>query len=385
MARRVRVKVLLVVAMVAIMLDIQVWPPADATAQAGCRRFDQTGHTLCGRFLQYWQQHGGLEQQGYPVSEPFSEMSDTDDKIYTVQYFERAVFEMHPENRPPNDVLLALLGSFRYKEKYPGGATKQVPNTEHGSQFFPQTGKRLGGTLLSYWQSHGGLAQQGYPISDEFLETSATDGKVYKVQYFERAVFELHPEKQAPYDVLLSLLGTFRLRDKHGDGSSLPPAPAPPVESGGLGLSRAAWEKIHGAGGEGGVAGIAYRGGYMVAFSSGGPDGLVAAIYKFYDPKVSMSSARAETKTLLPADAQPLKLNEIDRNGAQIYNTYDTYLSPSLSTLFPPGTPKMFGESNGPDIWNGAQPGTLTIKYDPTPNNDGANTVSIFIYVGGRN
>jgi acetyl esterase/lipase len=30
------------------------------------------------------------------------------------------------------------------------------------------------------------------------------------VQYFERAVFESHPENKAPYDVLLSQLGTFR-------------------------------------------------------------------------------------------------------------------------------------------------------------------------------
>jgi hypothetical protein len=36
------------------------------------------------------------------------------------------------------------------------------------------------------------------------------------VQYFERAVFEYHPENAAPYDVLLSQLGTFRYRDKYG-------------------------------------------------------------------------------------------------------------------------------------------------------------------------
>ncbi|MFL5735444.1 MAG: alpha/beta fold hydrolase, partial [Chloroflexia bacterium] len=36
------------------------------------------------------------------------------------------------------------------------------------------------------------------------------NGKPYTVQYFERAVFELHPENAAPYDVLLSQLGTFQ-------------------------------------------------------------------------------------------------------------------------------------------------------------------------------
>ena len=37
-----------------------------------------------------------------------------------VQYFERAVMEYHPENRPPYDVLLSQLGTFQYREKYGG-------------------------------------------------------------------------------------------------------------------------------------------------------------------------------------------------------------------------------------------------------------------------
>jgi len=36
-----------------------------------------------------------------------------------VQYFERAVFEAHPANAPPYDVLLAQLGTFRYRAQYP--------------------------------------------------------------------------------------------------------------------------------------------------------------------------------------------------------------------------------------------------------------------------
>ena len=60
---------------------------------------------------------------------------------------------------------------------------------------FPQTGHAVGGGFRAYWQSHGGLAQQGYPITDEFQETSALDGKTYTVQYFERAVFEYAPRR----------------------------------------------------------------------------------------------------------------------------------------------------------------------------------------------
>ena len=162
-------------------------------AQGTARTFPETGKTVSGRLLEYWTANGGLSQQGYPISAEMQEKSDTDGKTYTVQYFERAVFEKHPENRAPNDVLLSLLGNFLYKQKYASNAPGQTPNREAGSRLFPETGKRVGGVFLDYWQSHGGLAQQGYPISDEFMERSALDGKTYKVQYFERAVFEYTP------------------------------------------------------------------------------------------------------------------------------------------------------------------------------------------------
>ena len=178
------------------------------------RTFAETGRTLRGKFLRYWTEHGSLAQQGFPISEEMVEKSDTDGKYYSVQYFERAVFEYHPENNLPNDVLLSLLGNFTYKQKYPKGTPNQQPNTSPGSVLFKETGHRLGGKFLEYWQKNGGLAQQGFPISDEFQEKSELDGKTYRVQYFERAVFEMHPENKPPYDVLLSQLGTSQLKKR---------------------------------------------------------------------------------------------------------------------------------------------------------------------------
>jgi uncharacterized protein (DUF885 family) len=192
-----------------------------AETQEESRLFPETGKTVRGAFLRYWLANGGLPQQGFPISEEMRERSDTDGKEYTVQYFERAVFEAHPENKPPHDVLLSLLGNFRLKSVYPSGAPGQRPNSTAGSQLFTQTGKRVGGPFLEYWQKNGGLAQQGYPVTDEFTERSALDGKTYTVQYFERAVFELHPENQPPYNVLLSQLGTFRHRDKYAANTAL--------------------------------------------------------------------------------------------------------------------------------------------------------------------
>ena len=59
--------------------------------------FQQTGHTLSGSFLKYWLAHGALSQFGYPLTEPFYEISKDDGKRYLVQYFERERFEYHPE------------------------------------------------------------------------------------------------------------------------------------------------------------------------------------------------------------------------------------------------------------------------------------------------
>jgi predicted metalloprotease len=177
--------------------------------------FPETSHAVGGAFWGYWVNNGALPQQGYPLSQEMLEVSETDGQEYLVQYFERAVFEWHPENPAPFDVLLSLLGVHRYNQKYPDGAPNQQPNTSPGSVLFPETGKRVGGRFLSYWRQNGGLPQQGYPISDEFVEISDLDGQPYTVQYFERAVFEYHPENAAPHDVLLSQLGTFRYAAKY--------------------------------------------------------------------------------------------------------------------------------------------------------------------------
>ena len=199
-------------------------------AQAEGRRFPETGQTVRGRFLQYWEGQGGLAQHGYPLSAELLERSATDGRTYTVQYFERAVFEHHPENAPPYDVLLALVGAQAYAERYPQGAPGQQPNTAPGSLRFAETGKRLGGAFLAYWQAHGGLMQQGFPLSDEFTEVSAQDGRPYRVQYFERAVFELHPENAGTeFEVLPAHLGARRYQARYAGSPAAGPGTVAPI------------------------------------------------------------------------------------------------------------------------------------------------------------
>lgn len=91
--------------------------PASAVS-GDCWFFPETGHAVCGRFLAYWRSYGlefgdpgisfreSLALFGYPISEPFTDP----DTGLTIQYFERARFEYHPENPEPYQVLLGLLG-----------------------------------------------------------------------------------------------------------------------------------------------------------------------------------------------------------------------------------------------------------------------------------
>ncbi|HMA35282.1 MAG TPA: hypothetical protein VKY74_12505 [Chloroflexia bacterium] len=190
---------------------------------SGSQTFPETGQTVSGLFLDYWRNHGGLVQQGYPLSPVLSEVSPLDGRSYSVQYFERAVFEYHPEYAgTPAAVLLSQLGTFAYQQHYPQGAPSQQVDSVN-PRHFSETGRTLGGVFRTYWEQHGGLAQQGYPISDEFLERSPLNGQVYRVQYFERAVFEDHPENAGtPYRVLLSQLGTLRYQARTTPGAGLP-------------------------------------------------------------------------------------------------------------------------------------------------------------------
>ncbi len=93
--------------------------------QPDCRYFEATQQNVCGEFLAAWRANGlDLDQNGIsgendreslalfgqPLSAPISEQLP-DGNTYTVQWFERARFELHPENDPPFRVLFGLLGN----------------------------------------------------------------------------------------------------------------------------------------------------------------------------------------------------------------------------------------------------------------------------------
>ena len=134
------------------------------------------------------------------------------------QWFERVRLELHPENARPYDVLLGRLGVDRLTQQGRDWFTFPKTEAQTDCRFFAETGHNVCGAILAAWRASGlefdgkqgyseaeSLALFGLPLSD--AQTETIEGKDYSVQWFERARFELHPENQPPYDVLLGRLG----------------------------------------------------------------------------------------------------------------------------------------------------------------------------------
>lgn len=185
--------------------------PAQAQQEVGpdIVYFPQTGHHLKDNFLTYWRQNGGLYQFGYPLTEEITEDGQT------VQYFERAVFEHHPDNPGGWQLLQRRLGADLTVDRRDEQPFQPVSaSDDDNTRFFPQTGHRLSHGFKTYWEQNGALRIFGYPITEEFTE----DG--FTVQYFERARFEWHPEHAGTrFEILLGHLGRQAARENDVDTS----------------------------------------------------------------------------------------------------------------------------------------------------------------------
>jgi hypothetical protein len=169
--------------------------PASATSVY----FPQTGHNVTGAFLHFYRTYGGLDIFGYPRTEaiPMDGL--------TVQYFQRARFELHPELPAGQQVQLTLLGDQLTADQRPFPTVAPfVSGVQH--EYFAATQHAVSFGFLHYFWSRGELAVFGYPTSEE-LRVPSPHGMT-TIQYFQRARFEYHPEfAGTPYEVELGLLG----------------------------------------------------------------------------------------------------------------------------------------------------------------------------------
>jgi thermitase len=212
---------------------IPAFDPVPNPNQPDVAYFPETQHTLSGEFKRFWEQNGGLQVFGFPISQEFQET--TAEGTYTVQYFERNRFEFHPENAPPYNVLLGRLSDVQLRRQGRDWFTFPKGQETPGCQFFAETGHTVCEPFLSYWKSNGlrdpklsrdgqSLALFGLPLSEAMPEVNSS-GDTVVTQWFERARFEFHPDKPAQYQVLLGLLGNETAR---GGTASPPPVGGTP-------------------------------------------------------------------------------------------------------------------------------------------------------------
>lgn len=195
-------------------------------AQQDERCFAETGYCIQGRIRDYWEQNGGLSVFGFPLT-PQQE-GFVEGKTYQVQWFERARLELHPDKAPPYDVLLGRLGDECLQQQGRDWYTFEREPLQDGCLFFEQTGHSVCGDFQAMWTSNGlefdqnpatttyeeSLALFGKPLSGPQREI-LSDGNEYLVQWFERVRFELHPENDSPYHVLLGSVSNCVMPQGH--------------------------------------------------------------------------------------------------------------------------------------------------------------------------
>lgn len=97
--------------------------PPDRAPGSGARQFEATGHFIVGTIREFWEENGGLEVFGYPVSQEF----ETDNGY--AQYFERALIEVS-EFGSHEFVELAPLGERVYETRIKESADEEPEDTE---------------------------------------------------------------------------------------------------------------------------------------------------------------------------------------------------------------------------------------------------------------
>lgn len=152
------------------------------------------------QFAAFYASNGGERRFGKPLG-PLTNVNGR-----AIQWFERARLEYVPaQANTPTAIQIGLVGSEYTQNR---SFDRPAPFTSRpGLRYFGETGHSLGGRFLDYWERNGGLALFGFPISEEVLEPLA-DGTTYRVQYFERARLEYHPDKLGtPEEIQVGSLG----------------------------------------------------------------------------------------------------------------------------------------------------------------------------------
>lgn len=184
------------------------WGNVRAQSSGDVQYFPETGHNVKGEFLRFYKSVSDpLLVFGFPVTEEFRSVDGN-----TVQYFQRARFELHADLLEGQRVTLTSLGKAIYK---PTSGQMDISNPS-ACQLF-STGFRVCFAFLEFYKANGGAAQFGKPISPFVFQDNLI------VQYFEKARFEWRADRPENQRVVISDLGRLYFDQIGEDQSQLQP------------------------------------------------------------------------------------------------------------------------------------------------------------------
>jgi hypothetical protein len=196
-----------------LLATVLAWPAVPAAAQGPQpgRYYPETGHAIEARFVAYYDSHGGLAILGYPITDAFLDPSSG----LLIQYFQNARIELVPdlvsgELQPRLSPLGELMGGWG-----PPLNDGQLPLTGNaGCRYYPESGHRVCHAFLDFFESHGGPAVFGYPISEFELDHDRI------VQYFQGFRLDWYPDSVDAGLVKIAPLGRLSF-DRAGYDASL--------------------------------------------------------------------------------------------------------------------------------------------------------------------
>ncbi len=163
----------------------------------------ETGYPVSGDWLNYYRAHGGAEVLGHPLG---TVRPDPAGGAQYVQYYQRAVFEWHPENPPDHRIQRRLLVNLLYPASQEPAVNANDPRSRPKGEptYFPDApGRGLGhyvadyapdGTAIhfkEFFDRYGGIDTFGFPKE----EPKVRNGRW--TQRFQGAVLAYYPENDA--------------------------------------------------------------------------------------------------------------------------------------------------------------------------------------------
>jgi hypothetical protein len=134
-----------------------------------------------------------------------------------VQYFDRLRLEF---DRANGEIVVTALGKWASPQP-DDQILAQVPESED-ALFFPESGLTVQDEFLAFYEAHGGEALFGPPITPQLDEAGR------RVQYFQNARLEWHPEATLALRIRVSPLGAAHYL---AEGRFTDPGRARPLES----------------------------------------------------------------------------------------------------------------------------------------------------------